>query len=217
VTPKGRAVAISSIAISVLGPESRSIRSRHRPREVRTVGTIPRCLIRSTRRFHGQDNPVIQKDPMDTVTIVIVSALVSDQRKLWYTPHCIASIQPPKLPNQYIDLLPIVNRTLGTVRSVSIQFLHDVLEKIESDTRWQTEETATPMGVPVHMECQMIPLIAGVVRLRMMPQPKYCHQTPINDECNRIIDRYQASTSIHGYWHGWRTENDHNTFMHAKT
>jgi hypothetical protein len=35
-----------------------------------------------------------------------------------------------------------------------------------------TSDTTTPEGAAVHVECQMIPLIAGVMNLRMMPQPK---------------------------------------------
>jgi hypothetical protein len=55
-----------------------------------------------------------------------------------------------------------------------------------------TSETTAPEDAAVHVECQTIPLIAGVMNLRMMPQPKYYHQSPINDECNHTIDRYQG-------------------------
>jgi len=47
-------------------------------------------------------------------------------------------------------------------------YSHDVLVKAQDETERQTQETATPEGAAVHVECQTIPLIAGVMNLRMM-------------------------------------------------
>jgi hypothetical protein len=50
--------------------------------------------------------------------------------------------------------------------------VHDVPAKVKDETERQTQETAAPESAAVHVECQMIPLIAGVMNLRMMPEPK---------------------------------------------
>jgi hypothetical protein len=49
---------------------------------------------------------------------------------------------------------------------------HDVLVKAIKYDRATTADTTTPEDAAVHVECQMVPLIAGVMNLRMMPQPK---------------------------------------------
>jgi hypothetical protein len=70
------------------------------------------------------------------------------------------------------DLMIVIGHQVSSSRLINM-YVHDVSVQFIKRDRAVTKGTTAPEGVAVHVECQMIPLIAGVMNLRMMPQPKY--------------------------------------------